>query len=282
MCRTSLLNPPVKFTFDEPYSNQPDYKPKEHKESGVYETVFVLEDSPNKIVLQHILQAGGHVVKHWRQDWTYQPQAMWSYAGDYAWQSVALTPAQSQGKWLQTVWQVDDSPRYAGLGEWKNNHGIIEWTSDASYRPLPRRESTTRDDYDVMVGVNRHALTNTGWVHEQDNVKYNTKTQQAIVRERGVNYYELVKGHDFSKSYAYWKNNANYWKSVVKAWDKAFAQNKVLALPYTNQDDADKSAHYLKFFEQAKSVEGKKLTEKQLDQKAETLLNQVLTQGKVQ
>ena len=196
MCRTSLLNPPVKFTFDEPYSNQPDYKPKEHKESGVYETVFVLEDSPNKIVLQHILQAGGHVVKHWRQDWTYQPQAMWSYAGDYAWQSVALTPAQSQGKWLQTVWQVDDSPRYAGLGEWKNN--------------------------------------------------------------------------------------ANYWKSVVKAWDKAFAQNKVLALPYTNQDDADKSAHYLKFFEQAKSVEGKKLTEKQLDQKAETLLNQVLTQGKVQ
>nr|WP_286803404.1 DUF6607 family protein [Acinetobacter sp. UBA2063] len=77
---------------------------------------------------------------------------------------------------MQTVWQVDDSPRYAGLGRWTKDNGVTEWTSNETYRPLPRREHTIRNDYDVIIGTNRHALTATGWVHEQDNIKFDSKT----------------------------------------------------------------------------------------------------------
>lgn len=41
---------------------------------GGDEAVIVVEDSPGKIVLQHILvdTRSGHVVKRWRQDWIYE------------------------------------------------------------------------------------------------------------------------------------------------------------------------------------------------------------------
>ena len=38
-------------------------------------------------------------------------------------------------------------------------------------RPLPRRESSVRDDYDVLIGHNRHTIVPSGWVHEEENYK---------------------------------------------------------------------------------------------------------------
>ena len=111
-----------------------------------------------------------------RQDWEYEPTKMWSYIGNYKWKSIELKQQDEQGKWLQTVWQVDESPCYAGLGRWTKDNGVTEWTSNETYRPLPRREHTIRNDYDVIIGTNRHALTATGWVHEQDNIKFDSKT----------------------------------------------------------------------------------------------------------
>lgn len=101
---------------------------------------------------------------------------MWSYIGNYKWKSIELKQQDAQGKWLQTVWQVDDSPCYAGLGRWTKDNGVTEWTSNETYRPLPRREHTIRNDYDVIIGTNRHVLTATGWVHEQDNIKFDSKS----------------------------------------------------------------------------------------------------------
>jgi len=33
------------------------------------------------------------------------------------------------------------------------------WEPEVSWRPLPRRDGTTRDDYDVIEAVNRHTIT---------------------------------------------------------------------------------------------------------------------------
>lgn len=271
----------VNFRFEETYALKNGYQPKNVKLSKGNELVIVIENSPEKISLQHLLMVGKHVVKHWRQDWVYQPKTMWSYIGHYQWKRTSLTPVQSQGQWLQTVWQVDDSPRYAGLGQWRNNHGVIEWTSNQTYRPLPRRETTTRNDYDVIVGVNRQALTAKGWIHEQDNVKYDSRTHTAIVHELGINTYNTVSNVDFKPALDYWTKHKQYWAAVRQNWATAFDQNEVLGLRYTNQKEEDKNAHYMQFFKQSEQLAQPDVSDKILQNKTKTLLNQELTIGQV-
>ena len=69
------------------------------------------------------------------------------------------------------MFQVDDSPRYEALGEWEHYGSYSAWTSDRTARPLPRRETTVRSDYQILEGINRHTLTPTGWVQEEENLK---------------------------------------------------------------------------------------------------------------
>ena len=271
----------VNFRFEEIYSAKSGYNAQPVELSKGYETVIVLENTPNKISLQHLLVSGSHVVKHWRQDWEYQPSSMWSYVGQYQWKYQQLSAEQSQGKWLQTVWQVDDSPRYAALGHWTNDHGIEAWTSMETYRPLPRRELTTRDDYDVISGINRQAITANGWVHEQNNIKYDSQTQKPLARELGLNSYERVKDVDFKPAYEYWEKNKAYWAEVRGVWNKAFQENSILGLRFTRQKEDDKQAHYIQFMNQAKKFSGKNIPVKQMDGEILALLNQELTVGQV-
>ena len=271
----------VTFRFEELYATQPDYKTHEPDVSKASETVIVLENTPHKVSLQHLLLAGNHVVKHWRQDWEYEPSTMWRYVNGYQWQQVKLTKAESKGKWLQTVWQVDDSPRYASLGTWTSNHGVDAWTSENTYRPLPRRELTTRDDYDTLSGINRQVITAQGWVHEQDNIKFDEKTQKPIARELGVNQYTRVNNVDFSAAYDYWEKNKNYWSAVRRVWSDALAQNERVGLPFTRQKEDDKTAHYVQFMKQAKEFAGKDVSNQVLEQDVQKLLNEQLIVGQV-
>ena len=268
----------VNFRFEELYSLKSNYEVKASDLSEGHETVIVLENTPNKVSLQHILVGDGHVVKHWRQDWEYQPKQMWSYAGNYTWQKQALKPEDAQGQWLQTVWQVDDSPRYAALGRWSKDNGVTAWTSAETYRPLPRREHTTRNDYDVIIGINRQALTANGWVHEQDNVKFDSKTNTVLARELGVNQYNVVKDFDFKPAYAYWEKNKNYWSEVRGNWQQAFDQNPILALKFTGKDE---KAHYSYFNDLAKTTADKKTNPNKLHTQVKDLLNQQLVIGSV-
>lgn len=270
----------VDFRFEEIYAAKEGYELKPDELSKADETVIVLENSPNKISLQHLLVARGHVVKHWRQDWEYEPKKMWKYIGNYQWKKVELSEQESKGKWLQTVWQVDDSPRYAGLGHWTSDHGIESWTSEDTLRPLPRRELTTRDDYDTLIGVNRQAISANGWVHEQTNIKYDSKTNQPIARELGVNTYVKVKGADFKPAYEYWEKNKNYWSQVRTTWDQALAQNEVVGLKFTRQKDDDKQAHYVHFMNQAKEFLNQPVNNK-MQKDVNNLMNEQLTVGQV-
>jgi len=38
------------------------------------------------------------------------------------------------------------------------------WHSENTWWPLPRREFSVRNDYNVLSGSNRHTITPTGWV----------------------------------------------------------------------------------------------------------------------
>ncbi|MEA1674388.1 DUF6607 family protein [Nitrospirillum sp. BR 11163] len=222
----------VTFDFRETTAFLADYKPIAPKVSGGEEVVRVVEDTGSIIRLQHILVVDGDdglpvVVKHWRQDWVYQPATVLTYQGTGRW---SLTPvdAAAKGAWSQTVWQTDDSPRYGGVGRWRHDAGVSRWTGDETWRPLARRDATRHPPYDRYSGTNRHALTPAGWVHEQDNAKLGVRDGALVtfVHETVVNTY--VRFSDFPVAAAddYWAKTSTYWAAVRAAWDQAIARHQ--------------------------------------------------------
>lgn len=218
----------VKFAFDETLALKPGYKPKPTQRSGGDEFVFVVEDRGDFIALQHILVAGSGkdsmVIKHWRQDWQYQPKEVLVFRGNNHFALQPVAPDHARGAWSQSVYEVDDAPRYAGVGRWNHENGVDAWTSDFTWRPLPRREYTKRNDYQVLGAVNRHTLTPGGWMHEQDNQKLeldSTGRTTALVREVGINSYERTRDIDFSAGRDYWKKTEGFWREVRAAWTDA-------------------------------------------------------------
>src|SRR6266404_768214 len=114
---------------------------------------------------------GPFVTKHWRQDWRYESTELLAYQGRNTWAKKRLGRAQARGTWTQAVFQVDDSPRYQAYGRWEHFGNVSTWLSSTTWRPLPRREFSVRKDYEVLVGTNRHTITPTGWVQEEENLK---------------------------------------------------------------------------------------------------------------
>jgi hypothetical protein len=144
----------VNFSFRETVSFVDGYKLREPYEPDGYEIVRVIRDHGDVISLQHILVGRGMwedqiPIKLWRQDWTYEPTHIFEYVGHSVWRTRELDEAERRGKWAQLVFEVDDSPRYAAVSEWTHQHGVPAWTSPPTWRPLPRREATKRDDYSV-------------------------------------------------------------------------------------------------------------------------------------
>jgi len=211
----------VGFHFQETFSMHEGYKAVEKPYTeDAFETVKVAEDSGKRIVLQHILQVGPMVVKHWAQIWTYEDTEILEFQGCRVWTAKKLTPEEAKGKWSQRVTQVDDSPRYEGIAAWVHGEETSEWTAEAN-RPKPRREEK-RDDYDLLLVTNRHTITSEGWFHEQDNTKWVKRdgTSYPLCREVGFNPYLRVKDHDFAKANDYWQKTASFWKDVRNVWDE--------------------------------------------------------------
>ena len=155
-------------------------RPRPYQSWGT-EKVYVDEDSGRTIRLVHILEmrivdkdgkVGEPVVtKHWRQDWQYEPQQLVEHQGSETWRRRKLDRAVARGAWSQTVYQVDESPRYASVGRWEHNAAFSSWISGDTARPLPRREWSVRKDYDYLWGTNRHTIVPTGWIQEENNLK---------------------------------------------------------------------------------------------------------------
>lgn len=234
----------VSFNFAETFVHQKDYEKKKNYRSGALEWITVAEETPKKIELQHILitnpQGKGKdaIVKHWRQDWIYENTDLYSFDKDSKWKYKSLSPESVKGQWTQAVYQVDDAPRYSGSGTWIHADGRNYWES-SSDAPLPRREYTTRKDYNVMNRTNHHEIYDWGWIHDQDNKKIVRKdgaADQTIVEEKGLEYYKKVDDGKCIVAQTYWKEYAPLWASVRQSWDERLAQKKDLEVK-PNVDD---------------------------------------------
>ncbi|SDE03944.1 DUF6607 family protein [Kordiimonas lacus] len=228
----------VTFDFQETVSFQKGYTPKERYKTGGHEMVRVIKDTGDFISLQHILVVGDGdkvpfmPIKHWRQDWQYEPATIMTFKGANTWQKQQLTEAERAGKWSQTVYQVDDAPRYAAVAAWDHTDGTSEWASPPSWRPLPRRDATKRSDYHAIEAVNRHALTPKGWVHEQDNSKLilTGDAPKLLVREIGVNTYNHFADLKTEVGTDYWAATEEFWAEIRDEWDTLMAENDTVAL----------------------------------------------------
>jgi len=243
----------VTFDFIETVPLRTPYKVDRPYQSWATEYIKVIEDTGDFISLQHILvmyyvdengeTQGPFVAKHWRQDWTYEDDEILEYAGNNTWRKVYPSESDRKGKWSQAVYQVDDTPRYEALGEWEFDGNYARWTSDETWRPLPRREFSVRDDYNVLSGVNRVIITPTGWVHEQDNVKLvvdeNGKPISSypyLSKEVGLNRYENIKDFDYSAAVEYWEATTPFWQDVRNAWSEVIDSNSPLVLRSSYKD----------------------------------------------
>ena len=221
----------VSFAFNETVALAAGYEPTDPKLDRAKEVVLLVEDTGDRIVLQHLLLvAGTQVIKHWRQDWIWEASHRFEFSDELTWDWVKLDDEVTKGAWTQCVYGVVDTPRYCGTGRWNHRYGQPTWTSDRTWRPLPRRDYTTREDYNALNVENRHTITPTGWTHEQDNTKVIRqpgKPSVSLVREFGFNDYRTTKDTDFSPAYAYWQETESYWAIVRDQWNQALANGQV-------------------------------------------------------
>jgi hypothetical protein len=230
----------VSFRFDETAVLVPGYERKADQRSGGFEMVVLVEDAGERIDLQHILVMQGHVIKHWRQTWQYQADPVWTFEGGQHFKPRDRDDAMVAGTWTQSVYEVSDAPRYTGSGKWNHRYGVSTWTSDRTWRPLPRREYTKRDDYQLLNVENRHTITPRGWTHEQDNSKVRRDAQgrdTVLVREFGFNDYRRIRGYDFQPGHDYWKKTGPFWNAVRMRWSERLAATEGLTLGYPTDDE---------------------------------------------
>jgi|SRR5690625_2348220 len=213
----------VSFKFAETFAADPNYEYYDRHFSQAKEVILLLEETENKISLQHILFVGKHQIKHWRQDWVYENQELLTLVKDHQWKKIQITPEQAKGTWTQKVYQVDDAPRYQGYGTWVHVDGRNYWqgTADAA---LPRREITTagRTDYNVL---RRHShieiFENDGWLLEQDNEKIHRSPsgkETLICMEKGLERFK-VKNFDITNIMNWWEEQEAFWTEVRQIWD---------------------------------------------------------------
>jgi len=228
----------VTFNFTETfnYSNDSLYRPSKTKVDKGLEWAQLIEDEDDKISIQHLLQVGRpdspHIIKHWRQDWLFQNQEFYMYNGDNNWTFEKKSKDDVKGQWTQKVFQVDDSPRYEGSGTWVHVDGKHYWENTTT-APLPRREYTKRNDYNITLRGNRHEITDFGWVHDQDNEKVLReagKEDVIIAKEKGYNTYKKVDDSRCQASQDWWKAQQDKWALVRTKWDAVYGRNKDLTL----------------------------------------------------
>ncbi|MGH8447429.1 MAG: DUF6607 family protein [Solimonas sp.] len=215
----------VDFDFQETVVLKPDYETHPAEHTAAHEVVILVSDDAQGIVLQHLLVVGkGMVVKHWRQDWRFEAKQRLEFSEDQTWRLRDIPAAVTRGAWTQCVYEVSDAPRYCGTGRWEYRGKAATWTSDRVFRPLPRREYTTRKDYNALEVVNRHTITPEGWTHEQDNTKLirdGSTVREEVVREFGFNDYRHTTKTDFKPAYAYWDATRSFWAGVRARWQQA-------------------------------------------------------------
>ncbi len=139
--------------------------------------------------------------------------------------------------------------------------------------PLPRREYTTRSDYNILKRGNRIVVTDTGWVHDQDNQKVSHiagSSDKLIAEEKGVNNYHKLNTKYCEKAKEWWEANSSFWNIVRAEWDAYIQNHNSVALQATI--DNKTLSNY--FTSLAKEWTAKSITKEDLSVKLKKIIQQ--------
>ena len=180
-----------------------------------------------------------YVIKHWRQDWIYENRNLLKFDANNSWKHILKSKKDVKGQWTQKVFQVDDSPRYEGTSSWVHLDGKSYW-ENSSYAPLPRREYTKRNDYNILIRGNRHEIVDEGWIHNQDNYKVvkdsESNFEEIIAAEKGFNTYRKLDESKCRIAINWWNDNNAKWSLVRNKWDSIYSKNEDISLNRTVKD----------------------------------------------
>lgn len=227
----------VEFKYTETFAPEVDYEKAYDYTSAAFEWAEIVEESGDKVVLQHLLIINDTsekpiIIKHWRQDWTYEKKDIYRFDKNNRWVFESLAKKEVKGTWTQEVYQVDDSPRYTGTATWTHVDNVSTWYNRAD-SPLPRREYTKRSDYNVMKRGNRIQILPYGWLHEQDNdkvIREEGKEDVLLVQEKGYNTYKKREDLACKAAQDWWTENKGKWAIVRTVWDEVYGAEKPLEL----------------------------------------------------
>ena len=225
----------IDFKFSETfqYTNDSNYSKSKNYNAKALEYAKLIKDEKGHISIQHLLVMGDYIIKHWRQDWIFQNKDLLKYDGNNNWKYISKTKKDVRGQWTQKVFQVDDSPRYEGSATWVHTDGKSYW-ENSSYAPLPRREYTKRNDYNIMIRGNRHEITKDGWVHDQDNFKVvkdsESNSEVILASEKGFNMYKRVDESKCNKAINWWDENNEKWSLVLDKWNSIYSKKDDISL----------------------------------------------------
>lgn len=240
------------FEFTEIFGRKSNYKLDNPYKSWGTETILVIHNTENFISLQHILVmfmedkngkiTGPFVQKHWRQDWSYEDRNILKFQGRNEWNINQHKDVKKA--WSQAVYQVDDSPRYESYGNWIHEEGVSRWVSKMTNRPLPRREHSVRNDYDLLKGINKISILPWGWVMEENNDKIKSP-KKYLGTEYGVARYQKIKDYNFSAAFEYWEATKNYWQIVRDSWNKILLSKNRFCLKKTYENSPLFMFHFI-------------------------------------
>jgi len=223
----------VTFKYTETFAPEVDYEKKLDYTAKAYELALPIIDEEDKISIQHLLVLHDTmVIKHWRQDWIFENQKLFHYDKDNNWTFAELPQEQVKGQWSQLVYNIEDSPRYSGSSTWVHYDGRHYWENKGD-SPLPRREYSRRNDFNVLVRGNRHEITSFGWVHEQDNDKVlrrDGKDDVLVTQEKGFNTYVKMPDEKCKVAAQWWEGHKDFWVEAVEAWDLVLDRKEDLNL----------------------------------------------------
>ncbi len=198
-----------------------------NKDKSVKEWIYMTEDAPGKVRLQHVLfltDLDGNLVegtelRHTGEDWEFNAPYLYDFVAPKNW-VVKNLPANN-GLWTRRITSLDDGLRYQCAAAWNLTSKYPEWTC-SNYAPIPGRETRDmgRKDYQALDRTTRLIAYGNSWLERQNNIKtiHQDGVKTPLAKEVGKNWYVRLPDSECAAAVSYLTPRLGFWSVIREAW----------------------------------------------------------------
>ena len=222
----------VDYNYSETESLKQGYQldPRVYDVSGfvVKELVKVVEESEDRVRLQHFMQADDKsgrtmfMMRHHGEIWKINPEFRYKYEGRYD-GNDKWTVEDTSMPWLRSVTNLDDGIRYQCLGDFKSQSYYSEFNCSA-YSPIPGRETRDmgRKDYNTMQRSTSVKVFGNSWLEKQLNTKtiFDNGHKTPLAKEIGKVWSVRLADSDCSEVDSWRQDRQVFWNLLSEVWQE--------------------------------------------------------------